>query len=42
MTRKAMQVKTGGSKVVEKNDKKAAKKSSKKSETKPKGKENVS
>lgn len=40
--RKKMVQKTGGSKVVEKSDKKAAKKSSKKSDTKPKGKANVS
>jgi len=40
--RKQMKAKTGGRKVVEKSDKKAAKKVSKKSETKPKGKANVS
>ncbi len=34
--------KSGGSKIVEKSDKKTAKKSSKKSANKPKGKDNVS
>ena len=40
--RKQMQQKSGGRKVVEKDDVKTAKKSSKKSATKPKGKDNVS
>jgi len=41
--RKQMKVNTGGSKVVEKSDKKAAKKVAKKVDTtKPKGKANVS
>ena len=43
MTRKKMNVKTGGRHVVgKKDDKVAEKKTSKKSETKPKGKANVS
>ena len=42
MARKKFEVKSGGSVVVKKDDKKAAKKTAKKSGTKDKGKDNVS
>ena len=42
MTRKKFKVKSGGSVVVNKGDKKAAKKTAKKLSTKDKGKDNVS